>query len=392
MTPESPDFELSTVIDQLHEGIQVIDREFRYVYLNRVAAAHGRRLPHELIGLKMTEAYPGIEETEMFARLRRVMAEGGSQRMENEFAFPDGSTRWFELHIESLPVGVAILSLDITQRKTADLSLRHAQRMEAVGRLASEVAVTCDATLRDATREASDWLAALEPDNPQRRQGEQLLSELRRAASFLRQLGVYGEQQLKTFEPVSVRRILGDLAPVLERVVGDDIELVYPKTSGAFDVDVEAERVERVLVNVAGYARQRMSNGGQVRIDLATTVVGRRFIAAYPGVRPGRHVLITVAEVSRAVPAVTATNMPGDAAPTSDKPGVDLGALVDLVASCGGHLWIEAERAGDMLLKIHLPARVPEDRGEKGTTPVGSERARRLARWLRDRSSVLTRS
>jgi hypothetical protein len=281
---------------------------------------------------------------------------------------------------------------DISNVRALEDRLRHAQRMEAVGRLASEVAVTCDATLRDATREASDWLAALEPDNPQRRQGEQLLSELRRAASFLRQLGVYGEQQLKTFEPVSVRRILGDLAPVLERVVGDDIELVYPKTSGAFDVDVEAERVERVLVNVAGYARQRMSNGGQVRIDLATTVVGRRFIAAYPGVRPGRHVLITVAEVSRAVPAVTATNMPGDAAPTSDKPGVDLGALVDLVASCGGHLWIEAERAGDMLLKIHLPARVPEDRGEKGTTPVGSERARRLARWLRDRSSVLTRS
>lgn len=273
---------------------------------------------------------------------------------------------------------------DVTNVRALEDRLRAAQRMEAVGRLASEVAVTCDATLRDATREASEWLAALEPDTPQRRQGEQLLSELRRAASFLRHLGVYGEQQMKTVEPVSVRRILGDLAPVLQRVVGDDIELVYPKTSGSFDVDVEAERVERVLVNVAGYARERMSNGGQVRIDLATTIVGRRFMATYPGVRPGPHVLITVAEVSRAVPAVRRRD--------SDKPGVDLGGLADLVASCGGHLWIEAERAGDMLLKIHLPARVPEDRGEKGTPTVRSERARRLARWLRDRSGVLTRS
>ena len=58
---------------------------------------------------------------------------------------------------------------------------------------------------------------------------------------------------------------------MLKRLVGDQIELVLPKSAGSFDVDVEAERLERVLTNVAGYARERMPSGGQVRIDLATT-------------------------------------------------------------------------------------------------------------------------
>ena len=84
---------------------------------------------------------------------------------------------------------------------------------------------------------------------------------------------------------------------MLKRLVGDQIELVLPKSAGSFNVDVEAERLERVLINVAGYARERMPSGGQVRIDLATTAVGRRFVARYANVRPGDHVLITVTEL-----------------------------------------------------------------------------------------------
>ena len=173
-----------------------------------------------------------------------------------------------------------------------------------------------------------------------------------RAASFLRQLGTYGKEQERALEPVSAQRVLRDLAPVLQRLVGDQIEVVLPKTSGSFDVDVDAERLERVFINVAGYARERMPVGGQVRIDLATRAVGRRFVARYAHVRPGDHVLITVTEL----PAAGETR--GDSerrSPSADKPGVDLGVLGDLVASCGGHLWLEAQPAGNMVVKIHLP-------------------------------------
>jgi hypothetical protein len=275
---------------------------------------------------------------------------------------------------------VEIVVEDVTEVRSLEARLRQSQRMEAVGRLASEVAVACDGLLRDVTREADDWLAAVPGNDPRRLHVERLLTDVRRAGSFLRQLGMYAATQVRALEPVSVSRVLNDLAPVLQRVVGDRIDIVVPKASGAFDVDVEAERVERILVNVAAYARERMPAGGQVRIGLATTVVGRRFAARYPSVRPGPHVLVTVTELPRA-------DEPGgeDAGgePPSEKPGVDLGALVEVVGSCGGHLWVEAQPSGNLMVKIHLPQPDALATSRRRRPDGPADRGGRLARWLR---------
>jgi signal transduction histidine kinase len=267
---------------------------------------------------------------------------------------------------------IDIVAEDITAVRGLEDRLRQAQRMEAVGRLASEVAVTCDALLNDVARGAHEWLARAGSDDALRRHAERLLTDVTRAASFLRQLGMYGNEQVRALEPVSARRVLRDLAPVLKRLVGDQVKLVLPKSAGSFNVDVDAERLERVLINVAGYARERMPSGGQVRIDLATTAVGRRFVARYSNVRPGDHVLITVTEL----PAVDEVRDDSErSSRSSEKPGVDLGVLVDLIASCGGHLWLEAQPAGNMVVKIHLP--------KPPAATATDNRGGRLSRWFR---------
>jgi nitrogen-specific signal transduction histidine kinase len=286
---------------------------------------------------------------------------------------------------------VDIVVEDVTSLRDAEERLRQAQRMEAVGRLASEVAATCDSLLRDAILNARQWLAGTGEDVPFRQQGEQVLGEVARAASYLQQLNVYGQKQVSALEPVNVQRILRDLEPVLKRVAGDEIELVRSKVppSVDVDVDVEAERVERVLVNVASYARERMPHGGRVKIDLATTVVDRRFVARYPNVRPGAHVLITVTEV----PGPERPGLPTDpqdepapiesSRPESVKPGVDLGALLGLVGECGGHVWMAAEPRGNMTLKIHLPKRAGRDAVEAGAPVPRSDRGGEIARTSR---------
>jgi hypothetical protein len=157
-------------------------------------------------------------------------------------------------------------------------------------------------------------------------------------------------------------------------------------------VDVDSEQVERLLVNVASYARQRMPHSGQVRIDVAATVLGHDFIAKYPNVRPGAHALITIAEVTRGRRApgwtdVHATSLATVGAPPapSVRTGVDLGALLALLGDCGGHVWIAAEQSGNMTLKIHLPRRTsPDDAvSARPASPTRTHRVRQLAGWFR---------
>jgi PAS domain S-box-containing protein len=123
-------------IDHLLEGVFIIDRQLRFVYLNGAAAINGQRPIDELIGYSVTERYPGIESTEVFGALSRVMESGQSERLRTLFTFPSGDQRWFDVLIDPVPNGVCALSLDITQQVHAEAervrlskALEH-QRME----------------------------------------------------------------------------------------------------------------------------------------------------------------------------------------------------------------------------------------------------------------------
>lgn len=137
----------TSVLDNLLEGCQVIDKEFRYVYLNAAAARQGKSTRDALIGRTMMECYPGIENTEMFRRLRGCLESGAPGYMENEFAFPDGSKGWFELRFESVPQGVTILSFDITERKRTEFALQRTLR-------SLRVLTRCNQALARGTNEA----------------------------------------------------------------------------------------------------------------------------------------------------------------------------------------------------------------------------------------------
>jgi PAS domain-containing protein len=313
--------------------------------------------------------------------LERARTVRKTETVETNWMTRDGRPLVVRLQALSTAAGsLEIVVEDITEARALEARLRQAQRMEAVGRLASEVAVTCDGLLRDVTGSAHEWLAAIARDDPRRRQVEWLLTDVQRAASFLQHLGVYSASQARALEPVSVQRVLQDLAPVLKQVVGERIDVVTPKaSSNPFDVEVDAERVERILVTVAAYARARIADGGQMKIDLATTTVGRRLIVRFPSVRPGPHVLVTVTEL----PGARASRHEESPAASGDKPGVDLGGLMDLVSNCGGHLWVDAQPAGNLVVKIHLPRAAAGATSATRRSDVHSERGGRLARWLR---------
>lgn len=103
--------QLRDVLDAWDEGMQIISPDWRYLYVNDAAARHGRRTRDELYGKKMADCYPGIEATHMFRVLDRCMRERSSAVMANEFDFPDGTKKRFDLRIKPCAEGIIVLSL-----------------------------------------------------------------------------------------------------------------------------------------------------------------------------------------------------------------------------------------------------------------------------------------
>jgi len=119
---------LKSTLDSMLEGAQIIGPDWRYLYVNDAVADQGKQTKEALLGRTMMEMYPGIEQTEVFARMRHCMEQRIPQYMENEFTFPDGSKGWFDLSVQPVPEGIFILSADITDRKRAMQDIRDMNR------------------------------------------------------------------------------------------------------------------------------------------------------------------------------------------------------------------------------------------------------------------------
>jgi PAS domain S-box-containing protein len=125
--------QLRETLDYMLEGCQIIDYDWRYVYVNKAAAAQGRKSKEELVGFTMMQVYPGIERTELFSHLRSCMLNRLAEQVDNEFTFIDGSKGWFKLSIEPVPEGILILSIDISENRQIEAELnQYRMRLEEV--------------------------------------------------------------------------------------------------------------------------------------------------------------------------------------------------------------------------------------------------------------------
>ncbi len=110
-------------LDNMMEGYQLIDFDWRYRYLNPTALTYSQKTTDELIGNTIMDIYPDIMTGAYFQSLKKAMNERVTVNVENKFTYQDGTTYWFELRIKPVPTGIAILSIDISERKKAEQTL-----------------------------------------------------------------------------------------------------------------------------------------------------------------------------------------------------------------------------------------------------------------------------
>jgi PAS domain S-box-containing protein len=345
----------------------------------------GYKTPEQLLKVDLASTvFESADELQWI--IERCLASRRTESIETSWSRKDGSRILVRVvAAATMADEIEMTAEDVTPQRVLEEKLRLSQRMEAVARYGAEVAVTCDSLLTQVEQEGRRWLAGSSDGAAARYRGELWLDEVARAAQYMRRLAAYGKEENKVSGVVDLRKILTDLEPVLRRVAGSDIEVALPQEASPLNLDVEAEPVERMLINVAAYGRERMALGGRLTFQLAPIVVDRRFTAKYPNVRPGAHVLLTVNETRNAqrVDIAPAEQTQTAAGSARSRRGVDLATLQALVSGCGGHLWMMAEPRGDMTLKIRLPRRMLDDPqiGANGFAP---------ARWMKRAVSLLT--
>jgi len=123
----SEDSYLRPDLDNLLEGFQIIDFDWKYLYLNNIAQIQSHLEKKELFGKRFDEVWHGIEETELYMLIKNCLENRTAHHLENEFIYPDKTIGWFDLSIQPVPEGVLILSVDITERKHVELELRDSE-------------------------------------------------------------------------------------------------------------------------------------------------------------------------------------------------------------------------------------------------------------------------
>ena len=110
------------LMENMQEGIQILGFDWRYRYVNKAFMRQRSSTREDLIGNSLLEIYPGIEQSEVFRVLQRCMEERQSSRFEHT-----NNKGVFELSIEPVPEGLFILSMDITERKKAEATLKESE-------------------------------------------------------------------------------------------------------------------------------------------------------------------------------------------------------------------------------------------------------------------------
>ena len=112
------------LLDTMLEGAQIIGFDWKYKYVNESFTKHAKYSREELLGYTVMQKFPGIEDTEVYKAYKKCFNDRVAIHLINEFVFPDSSIGYFELSFQPVPEGVFILSVDITEKKRAELALK----------------------------------------------------------------------------------------------------------------------------------------------------------------------------------------------------------------------------------------------------------------------------
>jgi len=264
--------------------------------------------------------------------------------------------------------GVAILTAlrDISARKQAEVAqrrleeqLRQASKMEAVGRLAGGVAHDFNNLLTGIRGFTDILISGVREGEPAHGDLLEIQRATQRAATLTGQLLAFSRKQMVEPVVIDLNQLLSGAMAIVERLIGEDVQVVFRPGSNLRAVRIDPSGMEQVLINLAVNARDAMPQGGQLSIETSEVEVDAELCRNHLDARPGRHLLLSVKDtgvgmsegvLSRLFEPFFTTKGPGRGT------GLGLSIIYGIVQQGGGFVLVESDVGRGSTFRIYLPA------------------------------------
>jgi len=387
------EFQDITETRQVEEALQKAEKRLRAVVANTpivlfaldrdgiFTLSEGKGLaalglePGQVVGQSVYELYR--EAPRILENVRRAMG-GEEVTAVVEFAGLSFETCYTPLmDARGEVTGVIGVATDVTDRRRLEDQLRHAQRMEAIGRLAGGVAHDFNNLLAAIVGHSEMLMARLAPAHPLRRSVEEIRTAGERGALLTRQLLAFSRKEVLAPAVLDLNAVVASMDDMLRRLIGEDVELVSIPAAGPAMVKADRGQLEQVVMNLAVNGRDAMPQGGRLTIEVGCVDLDQAYAHKHARVRPGPHVLVSVSDTGCGMDAEILPHIFEPFFTTKGRDqgtGLGLATVYGILEQCNGHIWVYSEPGLGSTFKIYLP-RVEESPDESVPVAPGPVRA-----------------
>jgi PAS domain S-box-containing protein len=256
------------------------------------------------------------------------------------------------------PVKLRGLLIDITERKNLEDQLRQSQRVEAVGKLAGGIAHDFNNLVTIISGYGNLLMSRLNEDDAARKDIEEIKKAAERAASLTQQLLAFSRRQVLLPKVLDLNAVLINMEEMLQRLIGEDIDLVSVQDPALGRVKADPGQMEQVIMNLVVNARDAMPKGGKLTIETGNVEIQQSYRTGDVALVPGRYVMLAVSDTGCGMDAETQTRIfepffttkgPGKGT------GLGLSTVYGIVKQSGGYVFVYSEASRGTTFKIYLP-------------------------------------
>ncbi len=254
------------VFERISEAFVALDKDWRYVYVNRKAAEHFGRKAKDLIGKHIWTEFPEGRGEKFHLAYEKAMAEQIPLYIEEYYPPYDS---WFENRIYPSPQGLTIYFCDVSERKRGEERLRQAERLVAIGQLAGGIAHDFNNQLSIILGYAG-LLESRLSDPETRRFASAVVRAANRSGDLTRNLLTFSRQGIQESVPVDMHELIAEVCDLLSHSLDKRIAVRQILEAERSTIVGDPASLQSALLNLALNARDAMPQGGG--IDFRTRI------------------------------------------------------------------------------------------------------------------------